>query len=243
MPSLATSAPKRLVITLKLLLLQPGELTSQYLAGRRKHHVLPLRLYLSISLVLFLILQGAGRFTVVEGLHRPDLTAAEKGALPSVVLSVPGPAHGHQGRRVCVRRPAQPAVRNRAPARRHRHPGVPEPAAQRQRARGEPLWRRDVRAAAAVCGLPAPGAPGQRHALHRTPGVCAAPACVLVLPSQTWLTVLGLLAVPVYGWLAVGRVYGGGRLSRLLRSALVSVLYLATLAAVVVGLSLWALLF
>jgi hypothetical protein len=68
-------------------------------------------------------------------------------------------------------------------------------------------------------------------------------ALLLALPSQTWLTVLGLLAVPVYGWLAVGRVYGGGRLSRLLRSALVSVLYLATLAAVVVGLSLWALLF
>ena len=36
--------------TLKLLLRQPGELTRQYLAGRRKHYVLPLRLYLSLSL-------------------------------------------------------------------------------------------------------------------------------------------------------------------------------------------------
>jgi len=33
--------------TLKLLLTRPGELTAQYLAGRRKYPVLPLRLCLS----------------------------------------------------------------------------------------------------------------------------------------------------------------------------------------------------
>ncbi|MFN9746663.1 MAG: DUF3667 domain-containing protein [Betaproteobacteria bacterium] len=43
--------------TLKLLLLKPGELTRQYLAGRRKHYVLPLRLYLTISLVTILLLR------------------------------------------------------------------------------------------------------------------------------------------------------------------------------------------
>ena len=35
--------------TLKLLLTRPGELTVRYLAGQRKHFVLPLRLTLSIS--------------------------------------------------------------------------------------------------------------------------------------------------------------------------------------------------
>src|SRR5204862_7537116 len=40
--------------TLKTLLFQPGELTRQYLAGRRKHFVLPLRLYLTISLITLL---------------------------------------------------------------------------------------------------------------------------------------------------------------------------------------------
>jgi predicted RNA-binding Zn-ribbon protein involved in translation (DUF1610 family) len=43
--------------SLKLLVLQPGELTRQYLAGRRKHYVLPLRLYLTVSLVAILLLR------------------------------------------------------------------------------------------------------------------------------------------------------------------------------------------
>jgi hypothetical protein len=50
--------------TLKLLLLKPGELTRQYLAGRRKHYVLPLRLYLTISLVVLLALRVVGALSV-----------------------------------------------------------------------------------------------------------------------------------------------------------------------------------
>jgi hypothetical protein len=46
--------------TLKLLLLRPGELTVQYLAGRRRHYVLPLRLYLSVSLVALLLVRMLG---------------------------------------------------------------------------------------------------------------------------------------------------------------------------------------
>jgi Protein of unknown function (DUF3667) len=43
--------------TLALLLLKPGELTRQYLAGRRRHYVLPLRLYITISLVALLLVR------------------------------------------------------------------------------------------------------------------------------------------------------------------------------------------
>src|SRR6187455_1570959 len=43
--------------TLKLLLFKPGEITRQYLAGRRRHYVLPLRLYLTISLVVLLLIR------------------------------------------------------------------------------------------------------------------------------------------------------------------------------------------
>ncbi len=46
--------------TLKLLLLQPGELTAQYLAGRRKHYVLPLRLFLSITVLMLLTMRVVG---------------------------------------------------------------------------------------------------------------------------------------------------------------------------------------
>ncbi len=43
--------------TFALLLLKPGELTRQYLAGRRRHYVLPLRLYLTVSLLALLLVR------------------------------------------------------------------------------------------------------------------------------------------------------------------------------------------
>ncbi len=43
--------------TLALLLVKPGELTRRYLHGQRKHYVLPLRLYLTISLITLLVLR------------------------------------------------------------------------------------------------------------------------------------------------------------------------------------------
>ncbi len=43
--------------TLKLLLLKPGALTVEYLRGRRRHYLHPLRLYLTTSIVCFLLLQ------------------------------------------------------------------------------------------------------------------------------------------------------------------------------------------
>lgn len=74
--------------TLKLLLTRPGELTVQYLAGRRKHYVLPLRLYLSISLVLLVLMRLFAQVEVVQGLHQPRLMAVEQGIRSSLTLSV-----------------------------------------------------------------------------------------------------------------------------------------------------------
>lgn len=74
--------------TLKLLFTRPGELTVQYLAGRRKHYVLPLRLYLTISLVLLVLMRLFTQVEVVEGLNRPEVLAAERAALPTMTLSV-----------------------------------------------------------------------------------------------------------------------------------------------------------
>lgn len=74
--------------TLKLLLTRPGELTVQYLAGRRKHYVLPLRLYLTISLVLLLLMRLFAQLEVVEGLNGPEVLAAERAALPTMTLGV-----------------------------------------------------------------------------------------------------------------------------------------------------------
>ncbi len=43
--------------TLKLLVLRPGRLTLEYLRGRRRRYVHPIRLYLTISILCFLVLQ------------------------------------------------------------------------------------------------------------------------------------------------------------------------------------------
>ena len=43
--------------TLRLLLTRPGRLTREYLDGRRRRYVLPLRLYLTASFVFFLVLK------------------------------------------------------------------------------------------------------------------------------------------------------------------------------------------
>jgi len=45
--------------SLGALLLRPGKLTREYFHGRRKHYVLPLRLYLSASFVFFLVVKIA----------------------------------------------------------------------------------------------------------------------------------------------------------------------------------------
>lgn len=43
--------------TLKLLILRPGKLTTEFLAGRRMPYIPPLRLYLTLSLVLFALVR------------------------------------------------------------------------------------------------------------------------------------------------------------------------------------------
>src|ERR1700761_5250521 len=43
--------------TLKLLLTRPGRLTREYLGGRRRRYVLPLRLYLTCSFLFFLVVK------------------------------------------------------------------------------------------------------------------------------------------------------------------------------------------
>jgi hypothetical protein len=56
--------------TLALLLRRPGKLTREYLDGRRRHYVLPLRLYLTASFLFFLVL----KLTAAGSLHGVDVT-------------------------------------------------------------------------------------------------------------------------------------------------------------------------
>ncbi|MEK8032576.1 DUF3667 domain-containing protein [Ideonella sp. DXS29W] len=53
--------------TLLLLLFRPGRLTREYLSGRKRRYVLPLRLYLTISVVALLALQWSGAMQPESG--------------------------------------------------------------------------------------------------------------------------------------------------------------------------------
>ena len=61
--------------TFKLLLTQPGELTARYLNGRRKQYVLPMRLFLSITLVMLLTKRILGAIQL-SALDDPELAQA-----------------------------------------------------------------------------------------------------------------------------------------------------------------------
>jgi hypothetical protein len=66
--------------TLGLLLTRPGRLTQEYLAGRRRRYVLPLRLYLTASFLFFVIakvLPGAPAIHI-QGPTDPALSAEER---------------------------------------------------------------------------------------------------------------------------------------------------------------------
>jgi hypothetical protein len=67
-------------------------------------------------------------------------------------------------------------------------------------------------------------------------------ALLFTLPDWGPLTATALLAMPVYMVMAMKRVYGGRRWPRLLRAALVSLLYGSTLALALAGVGLVTLL-
>jgi hypothetical protein len=80
--------------TLRLLVLRPGRVTKEYLAGRRQRHVLPLRLYLSASFLFFLVAKFAGLAPDVgrnsARAVRPAAVAASAASRPVVPSAICG---------------------------------------------------------------------------------------------------------------------------------------------------------
>lgn len=83
-----TNADSRLWRTLWLLLVKPGQVAKQYLAGRRALFLPPMRLYLIISVVFFLILQIDEDITDDRG--EPLVAVTIDGTSPNT----PAPAGG-----------------------------------------------------------------------------------------------------------------------------------------------------
>jgi hypothetical protein len=226
--------------TLKLLLTQPGELTVQYLAGRRKHYVLPLRLYLTISVALLLLTRVVGSVEAVAlGLDRPELRAAERGTLPTLLVQVGSFSLGiRDGVFVCRNLPAAlcTLVRDRA--------------APDSRTLLERLRRANERLLSnfgAVMFVILPLFAGCLMLVHHGRGMAYGAHLVFTLHLHAfWFLVLALMRVVpfpaawagvpvmvVYTGLAGRRVYGGPWGPRLLRGLALTALYMLLLAVTV----------
>jgi hypothetical protein len=232
--------------SLKLLLFKPGELTRQYLAGRRKHYVLPLRLYLTISLVTFLLLRlvaGAG-----TSLQLPSDLDLKKGLWTVTNLQSPINAGLDDGVFFCRGLPAWFCKRLETRL-------DTDPKGLRREVEALPGRMISNLGGAMFVLLPFFALLHKllywNRGLHYTEHLVFALhlhafwflMLVLCLPDLNWLTGLAMLAVPVYAWWASTRVYGGRWWPRLLRASVVSLLYLITLGVLMGLVILWSLVF
>ncbi|MGZ3267133.1 MAG: DUF3667 domain-containing protein [Croceibacterium sp.] len=231
--------------SLKLLLLKPGELTAQYLAGRHKHYVLPLRLYLTISLLVLLLVRVVGSGPVEVKGGDPAKIAKEN---RNIVINVGGGRAGiRDGVFFCEDLPGWVCRRIQRRIDIDPKKMLSEVESVRDRFLGDlgpamfvllpsfALWlklayrsRRLRYTEHLVFAL-------HVHAFWFV-------ALLLTLPGWGPLTALALLSVPIYTLMAMKRVYGGRRWPRLLRACLVSALYGTTLVLALAGVALVALL-
>jgi len=227
--------------SLKLLLLKPGALTVQYLTGRRRHYVLPLRLYLTISLLALLAVRVAGSGPVeIKGDDAAeiakenrdfalDLGAGRAGLRDGVFFceDLPGWVCKRIQRRIDI-----------------------DP--KRMLVEVESLKDRFLGNLGSAMFVLLPGfalwlkLAYRNRRLRYTEHLVFAlhvhafwfVTLLFTLPDWGLLTASALLAVPVYTLFAMKRVYGGRRWPRLLRAGLVSALYGTTLVLALGGVAL-----
>lgn len=232
--------------TLKLLLLKPGELTRQYLSGRRKHYVLPLRLYLTVSVVTLLVMRLLASLSVSTSLANADGFDPQRAAQFTIALG-PSRLGMQDGRFYCENLPRPVCARLGSRI------DLDARGFQREADRFGERFVSNLGAAMFVI-LPSLAmwltAFYRNRNMRYTENLVFALhlhsfwfiALALLLPGIGWLSAIGLVAIPVYSWLAVKRVYGGGAWPRLLRLTLVSILYALTLTLAMAGIGVWSLL-
>jgi hypothetical protein len=228
--------------TLKLLVVRPGELTRQYLAGRRRHYVLPLRLYLTISVVVLLLLRTLASANMEQvaqwdvDLSRSDFTVLDLGRARVGM---------RQGVFFCEQLPGWLCRR----AERRLAADGPGPLAQLSQ-----LGERVVSNLGTAMFVLLPAFALALKAVYRSRRLRYTEHLVFALHvhafwflvlaaamlSERWLGDLLLLAVPVYALMAMRRVYDGRWWPLLLRAALVSVLYGALLLIASVAVVVWS---
>jgi Protein of unknown function (DUF3667) len=231
--------------TLKLLLFKPGELTRQYLAGRRKHYVLPLRLYLTISLATLLVVRLAGS---VEVNLQPEASKEIAKAGNNLVINLGGGQAGlREGVFFCDNLPAWVCKRFKRRIDIDPKAMSSEIGFIKERFLGNlggamflllPAFALSLKLA--YLGRRMRYTEHLVFALHVHAFWFL--ALMVAMSGVDWLVLVSMLGVPVYTLMAMKRVYGGRLWPRLLRAALVSVLYGVVLTAAIVGVGLFTLL-
>lgn len=238
------AADGKLWRTLGLLLARPGALTQAYLAGRRRHYVLPLRLYLTIS-VLVLLGMGALLNVRVADLRPVSIVVAESHF--AFIHAGPLQVGVDRGRFYCSLLPA-------ALCRRLEQRLMADPSAAYQRALAA-VERTLGRLGTAMAVLMPVFAWLMRLAYAGQRWRYAEHLVFALHVHCSWLLAVGLaslgvpglghaaaLAIPTYGALAAWRVYGGPWWALALRLVGVAAVYTALLGAVLIALYLSALL-
>ena len=235
--------------TLKLLLFKPGELTVQYLRGRRKHYVLPLRLYLTISVLVLLLVRALGSSGVVEIKVNLDNPKDRQELRNFTIIGL-----GEEGHGVGVRDGVFYCN------------SIPEWVCKRVQkristdAKGLVSDFEDFRdrfvanlGGAMFLLLPtfalwlklAYRSRRMRYTEHLVFALHIHAfwflALAPILADRPWLTGIGCTAVPLYTMLALRRVYGGRRWPRFLRAAFISLLYLVMMSLALTVVALWTL--
>jgi hypothetical protein len=205
--------------TLRLLLFRPGELTRQYLSGRRKHYVLPLRLYLTISVTALLVMRLTGGLTA-SSIDDPKVVEALKNKPPVMTVDLGlGRARLKDGVFSCENLPQWLCRRLQARL-------VLEPKAMIEEV--HTIQDRMASNWGAVMFVLMPAFALGLAALYRNRRLRYTEHLVFALHLHAFwfiallcmrvgggvVTFAGLLAIPVYGVLAMRRVYGGRWLPR-----------------------------
>jgi len=230
--------------SLRLLLFKPGEITREYLAGRRRRYVLPLRLYLTISVLVLLALRVAGGTNVTMDIDGRGL-AADK----TLNLSLLGGRAGlKEGSFYCQGLP--PGLCHRLQTRMD----LDAKGLAREAAAFSQRFLSNLGAAMFVL-LPLFAAllkllywpRRMRYTEHLVFALHLHAfwflAIGLLITQVDALATLALVAAPVYGLLALRRVYGGRWWPLLLRTAFLALTYAIAIGLALALLALWALLF
>jgi hypothetical protein len=230
--------------SLKALLFKPGFLTLEYLAGRKRKYVLPLRLYLTISILFFVALR-IGALLAPGELMKTDLklNLGQNSEITIVDLGFTSVKRNADGTVTCT---LPQALCTRIT---ERLSSSPQEMVQRiVQVPGELLANFSsamfvLLPVFALClKLLYPKQPYGTHVVFALHQHCLWFLLMLLLMLPWWPALVEALIMAwlvSYGFIALKRVYGSGWLVTILSGLVVGTLYLTALGVVTTTLAIW----